>query len=159
MPELKSILLAEDDLHDVELTMIAFAKCNLANEVLCVGDGAAALDYLYRRGAFAGRNAGNPAVIVLDIKMPKIDGIEVLRQLKGDDELKLIPVVVLTSSREERDLLESYRLGVNGYVVKPLRLGEFVEAVGRLGVFWALINERPPGSIAVRRSLSANNPV
>lgn len=152
VPELKSILLAEDDPRDVELTMMAFAKCNLANDVVCVGDGAAALDYMYCRGEFSGRGAGNPAVIVLDIKMPKVDGIEVLRKLKSDDELKVIPVVILTSSREERDLLESYRLGVNGYVVKPLRLAEFVEAVSALGVFWALVNELPAGSRAAKGS-------
>lgn len=156
--ELKSILLAEDDPHDVELTMMAFAKCNIANDVVCVGDGAAALDYIYRRGAFAGRSAGNPAVVLLDIKMPKVDGLEVLRQLKSDDELKVIPVVILTSSREDRDLLESYRLGVNAYVVKPLRFGEFADAVSALGVFWALINEPPLGSRPGRGSFPTKEP-
>jgi CheY-like chemotaxis protein len=141
--ELKDILLAEDNSKDVELTLTALQKNNIANQVIVVRDGAEALDYLYRLGNFANRAGVNPAVILLDLKMPKVDGLEVLRRVKGDDKLKTIPVVILTSSREERDLVEGYRLGVNAYVVKPVRFNEFVEAVSHLGVFWALINELP----------------
>jgi CheY-like chemotaxis protein len=141
--ELKDILLAEDNANDVELTLTALQKNNIANRVIVVGDGAQALDYLDRQGEFANRVGDNPAVILLDLKMPKVDGLEVLRRVKSDDKLKTIPVVILTSSREERDLVEGYRLGVNAYVVKPVRFNEFVEAVSHLGVFWALINELP----------------
>ncbi len=147
MTELERILLVEDDEQDVELTLLALAKYNLANEVVTARDGAEALDYLYRRRKFSGRTNGNPAVVLLDLKLPKVDGMEVLRQLKTDDRLKTTPVVVLTSSREERDLVESYRLGVNAYVVKPVDFHEFINAVKELGVFWAVINEPPPGSV------------
>ena len=146
MDGLKGILLAEDSPNDVEMTLDALGEHNLANEVIVVTDGSEALDYLYRRGKFARRAEGNPAVVLLDIKMPRVDGLEVLRTMRGDDGLRAIPVVILTSSREEKDLVESYRLGVNAYVVKPVDLSEFVRAVGELGVFWALINEPPPGS-------------
>jgi len=146
MNTLKRILLAEDDPRDVELTLTALAEYNLANEIVVVRDGVEALDYMYRRGSFAERPAGNPAVILLDLKMPRLDGLQVLRQLKADEALRLIPIVTLTSSRENSDLAECYRLGVNAYVVKPVRFSEFVEAVKSLGVFWALINEPPPGS-------------
>jgi CheY-like chemotaxis protein len=144
---LKRILLAEDNEHDVELTLNALSENRLANEVVVVRDGAEALDYLYRRGPYSGREEGNPVVVLLDLKMPKVDGLEVLRQLKGDPNLRQIPVVMLTSSREESDLIESYRLGVNAYVVKPVEFSGFVQAVGELGVFWAMINEAPPGSV------------
>jgi CheY-like chemotaxis protein len=144
MASLMRILLAEDDPRDVELTLTALAEYNLANEVMVVPDGAEALDYLYRRGAHQARVTENPVVIVLDIKMPRVDGVEVLRQIKADDQLKLIPVVILTSSREERDLVESYQLGVNAYVVKPVDFGQFVDAVKELGLFWAVINQAPP---------------
>lgn len=147
MTDLKRILLAEDNPHDVELTLEALAEHNLANEVVVVHDGAEALDFLYQRGAFAMRGANNPAVVLLDLKMPKVDGLQVLRQMKSDDKLKMIPVVILTSSREEKDLILSYNLGVNAYVVKPVNFQEFVQAVKELGVFWALINEPPPGSV------------
>lgn len=143
-PELKDILLAEDNANDVELTLNALQKNNMANQVIVVRDGAQALDYLYRQGEFANRAGGNPAVILVDLKMPKVDGLEVLRRIKSDAELKTIPVVILTSSREERDLVEGYQLGVNAYVVKPIHFDEFVHAVSQLGVFWALINEPPP---------------
>ncbi len=146
MERLKSILLAEDNHMDVELTLEALGRHNLANEVEVVNDGAEALEYLYRRGKFSSRPAGNPAVVLLDIKMPKVNGLEVLKEIKGDPNLKMMPVVVLTSSREESDLIRSYNLGVNAYVVKPLEFEEFVTAVSRLGVFWAIINEPPPGS-------------
>ena len=147
MTQLKRILLAEDNEHDVELTLNALAENRLANEVVVVRDGAEALDYLYRRGGYRLREEGNPVVLLLDLKMPKVDGLEVLRQVKQDDALRQMPVVMLTSSREERDLVESYRLGVNAYVVKPVEFSRFVEAVRELGVFWAVINEAPPGSV------------
>jgi len=147
METLKRILLVEDDSRDVELTLNALSEYNLANEIAIARDGAEALDYLYRRGAFAQRPPGSPVVILLDLKMPKLDGVEVLRQLKADEQMRLIPIVILTSSRESRDLEECYRLGVNAYVVKPVRFTGFVEAVKQLGVFWALINEPPPGSV------------
>ncbi len=141
------ILLAEDDPNDVELSLIALADYHVANEVVVVGDGEEALDYLYRRGAFSNRAGGNPVVMLLDLKMPKVNGLEVLRAIKADEQFKTMPVVVLTSSREERDLGESYQLGVNAYVVKPVDFHEFVNAVKQLGVFWAAINEPPPGSV------------
>jgi len=144
--ELKSILLVDDSPRDTELTIDALAQHNLANKVVALRDGAEALDYLYRRGPFADRPAGNPAVVMLDLNMPKVDGFEVLRQIKGDPQLKMIPVVVLTSSREEQDLLNSYQLGVNAYIVKPVQFEEFVEAVKLVGSFWAVVNEPPPGS-------------
>ena len=147
MAELNSILLAEDNPKDVELTLTALAENHLANEVVVVCDGEEALDYLLRRGRFALRAEGNPAVVLLDLKMPRVDGLEVLRRIKSDDTLKSVPVVMLTSSREERDLVESYRLGANAYVVKPVGFEQFVEAVREVGVFWAILNERAPGSV------------
>jgi CheY-like chemotaxis protein len=144
--EVKRILLVDDSPRDTELTVNALAQHNLANEVFTLRDGVEALDYLYRRGPFADRAAGNPAVVLLDLKMPKVDGIEVLRQIKSDPQLRMIPVVVLTSSREEQDLVTSYQLGVNAYIVKPVQFQEFVEAVKLLGAFWAVVNEPPPGS-------------
>jgi CheY-like chemotaxis protein len=147
MEALKRILLIEDDPKDVELTLNALGEYNLTNEVFVVRDGVEALDYLFCRGSFLDRPTGNPVVILLDLKMPKLDGIQVLRQLKSDDKMRLIPVVVLTSSRESCDLEECYKLGVNAFVVKPVRFLEFVEAVKNIGVFWALINEPPPGSV------------
>jgi CheY-like chemotaxis protein len=145
--EVKSILLAEDSPRDTELTINALAYHNLANEVVAVRDGAQALDYLYRRGPFADRSSGQPVVILLDLKMPKVDGIEVLRQIKSDPQLKMIPVVILTSSREEKDVVESYHLGVNAYIVKPVQFEKFVDAVKLVSVFWAVLNEPPPGSV------------
>jgi len=150
MTELKTILLAEDNAKDVELTLEALAENNLANEVVVVNDGAAALDYLHCRGKFGGRAKTNPAVVLLDLKMPKVDGLEVLEQIKNDVRLKSVPVVMLTSSREEQDLVESYKLGVNAYVVKPIDFSDFITAVKQLGVFWAVINEPPPGSVRAR---------
>ncbi len=147
MKMFKRILLAEDDPRDVELTINALSEHNLANDILVVRDGAEALDYLYRRGEFAQEPRGNPVVILLDLKMPKMDGIQVLRQIKTDKNLHTIPVVILTSSRESRDLETCYQLGVNAYVVKPVKFTDFVEAVKEIGVFWALINEPPPGSV------------
>ncbi len=147
MEDLKRILLVEDDPKDVELTLSAFGEYNLANDVAVARDGVEALDYLFCRGAFADRPVENPVVILLDLKMPKLDGIQVLQQLKADKKLKLIPVVVLTSSRVSRDLKECYTLGANSYVVKPVRFSEFIEAVKQIGVYWALINETPPGSV------------
>jgi CheY-like chemotaxis protein len=144
---MRRILLVEDDPKDVELTLTALEEYNLANEVIIARDGAEALDYLYCRGNFAGRSNDNPAVLLLDLKLPKVDGLEVLQQIKSDDNLKMIPVVVLTSSREEKDMVASYKLGVNAYVVKPVDFHEFVNAVKELGMFWAVINEPPPGSM------------
>ena len=143
---LKRILLAEDSDRDAELTLNALAQHNLANEIERVRDGAEALDYLYRRGQFSSRPNGHPAVVLLDLKMPKVDGLEVLRQIRSDPQLKLIPVVVMTSSREEQDVVSSYELGANAYVVKPVKFNEFVNAVKQVGVFWAIINEPPPGA-------------
>jgi DNA-binding response OmpR family regulator len=145
--ELKRILLVEDDPRDVELILESLADYNLANEVIVAYDGEEALDYLYRRGNFNTRPSGNPAVMLLDLKMPKVNGMEVLRQIRADEELKMIPVVILTSSREEKDWVESYKLGVNAYVVKPVDFHEFVKAVKDLGAFWAVVNEPPPGSV------------
>jgi CheY-like chemotaxis protein len=147
MDMLGRILMVEDDPRDVELTLTALGEYNLSNEVVVTRDGKEALDYLYCRGNFAGRTSDNPAVLLLDLKLPKVDGLEVLQQIKADEKLKMIPVVVLTSSREERDMVASYKHGVNAYVVKPVDFHEFVNAIKELGVFWAIINEPPPGSI------------
>ncbi|MBE7503948.1 MAG: response regulator [Verrucomicrobiales bacterium] len=144
MSVLRQILLADDSPRDVELTLAALADHHLANEVVVVSDGTQALDYLYRRGAYAARPAGLPAVVLLDLKMPKVNGLEVLRTLKSDTELRTIPVVVLTSSREAPDLAECYRLGANAYVVKPVDFTSFVAAVKQVGAFWAILNEPPP---------------
>ena len=148
MNELGRILLVEDDPKDIDLTLAALGDYKLANEVIVVRDGAEALDYLHTRGNYRSRARENPAVVLLDLKLPKVDGLEVLREIRSDERLKLIPVVVLTSSREDRDMVASYKLGVNAYVVKPVDFHEFVNAVKELGVFWAMINEPPPGSIA-----------
>jgi CheY-like chemotaxis protein len=147
MTGLGRILIVEDDPNDVELTLTALTDYNLANEVVIARDGQQALDYLYCRAEFAARPAGNPAVMLLDLKLPRVGGLEVLQQIKSDERLKLIPVVVLTSSHEEKDMMRSYKLGVNAYVVKPVDFHEFVNAVKELGVFWAVINEPPPGSV------------
>jgi DNA-binding response OmpR family regulator len=141
------ILMVEDDPKDVELTLTALEEYNLSNEVIVTNDGEEALDYLYKRGKFQTRANGNPAVLLLDLKLPKVDGLEVLQKIKSDEKLSMIPVVVLTSSREERDMVASYKLGVNAYVVKPVDFHEFVNAIKELGMFWAIINEAPPGSI------------
>ena len=142
--ELKPIVLAEDNENDVELTLSALRENHIANEIVVVRDGAEALDFLYRRNGFAARSELAPGLILLDLKMPKVDGIEVLRQIKADPVLKSIPVVMLTSSREEQDLVRTYELGVNAYVVKPVAFHEFIDAVKVLGGFWAVINEPPP---------------
>ena len=142
--DLKRILLVEDNPNDLELTLAALQAHRVANEVVVARDGAEALDYLFRRGPFADRPVAPPALVLLDLKMPKVDGLEVLRQIKADTQLRLIPVVMLTSSREEADLIRSYELGVNAYVVKPVDFTEFMEAVRQLGAFWAVLNEVPP---------------
>jgi CheY-like chemotaxis protein len=147
MSELGRILIVEDDPKDVELTLTALEEYNLANEVVVTRDGEEALDYLYCRGNFKMRTGDNPAVLLLDLKLPKVDGLEVLQQMKSDEKLRMIPVVVLTSSREEKDMVTSYKLGVNAYVVKPVDFHEFVNAIKELGIFWAIINEPPPGSV------------
>ena len=141
---IRTILLAEDNINDIELTIAALRSNNVANEVVVVRDGAAALDYLYRRSAFASRSPEPPGLLLLDLKMPKVDGLEVLQQIKGDRALRTIPIVVLTSSREESDLVRTYGLGVNAYVVKPVVFNEFMDAVKVLGQFWAVVNEPPP---------------
>jgi CheY-like chemotaxis protein len=143
---IRKILIAEDNANDAELMLMALQKHRLSNELIFVRDGAQALDYLYCRGEYAGRSDGHPVLVVLDLKMPKVDGIEVLRQVKSDPALKHIPVVVLTSSREEQDLVRTYSLGVNAYVVKPVAFTEFMDAVTQLGGFWAVVNEPPPSS-------------
>jgi CheY-like chemotaxis protein len=145
--DLKRILLVEDSVNDVELTLSALAESYLANEVVVVRDGQDALDYLLRQGMFKMRAAGNPAVVLLDLKLPKVDGLEVLKVIKSTPTLKTIPVVMLTSSREEADVVQSYSLGVNAYVVKPVEFDRFVKALKELGLFWAVINEPPPGSV------------
>jgi CheY-like chemotaxis protein len=147
MATLGRILMVEDDPKDVELTLTALEEYNLANEVIVAHDGVEALDYLYCRGEFKDRPNENPAVMLLDLKLPNVNGLEVLQEVKSDEKLKLIPVVVLTSSKEEKDMVASYRLGVNAYVVKPVDFHEFVNAIKELGAFWAIINEPPPGSI------------
>jgi DNA-binding response OmpR family regulator len=145
--KLGRILLVEDDPKDVELTLTALEEYNLANEVIVVRDGEEALEYLYSRGKFKARPSDNPSVMLLDLKLPRVDGLEVLKQIKSEEKLRMVPVVVLTSSKEEKDMVASYRLGVNAYVVKPVDFHEFVNAIKELGVFWAVINEPPPGSI------------
>ena len=146
MEKFRRILLVEDDPRDVELTLTALEDYKLANEVVVCRDGQEALDYLYSRGKFSDRVNENPAVILLDLKLPKVDGLEVLEQIKSDERLRLIPVVMLTSSHEEKDMMQSYKLGVNAYVVKPVDFHEFVNAVKELGVFWAVINQPPPAA-------------
>jgi CheY-like chemotaxis protein len=148
--DLKRILLVEDSPQDIELTLAALEENRLANEVIVTHDGEEALDYLYKRGSYRLRAAGHPAVVLLDLKLPKLSGLEVLNQIKGDESLKTVPVVMLTSSREDQDLQRAYQQGVNAYVVKPVQFGDFVNALKELGVFWAVINEPPPGSIRKR---------
>ena len=148
---LKPILLVEDDARDLELTLVALERSELANEVIAVRDGAAALDYLRREGEFADRAAGNPAVVLLDLKLPKVDGLQVLKAVRETPELRSLPIVMLTSSHEEGDVVKSYELGVNAYVVKPVEFKAFVSAIADLGVFWAVLNEPPPGSTKAAR--------
>lgn len=148
MKPLRRILLVEDSLNDIDLTLAALEEHNLANEVVVVRDGAEALDYLYRRGSYTGRDASQPVVILLDIKMPKVNGIEVLRRMKSDPALKNLPVVMLTSSKEEPDLAACYALGANAYVVKPVDFQQFVAAVKQVGIFWAVLNQPPPADSA-----------
>ncbi len=148
MANLRPILLAEDNLNDVELTLAALRQNRLANQVIVARHGGEALDFLYRRGPYQNRVPGDPIVVFLDLKMPKVDGLEVLRDMKRDNQLKAIPVVMLTSSREEADLVSSYRLGVNAYVVKPVGFQQFADVIKQLGMFWALLNEPPPEGAA-----------
>lgn len=144
MSAAKRILLVEDSPHDAELTLEVFKEHHLVNDVVHVRDGADALDYLHRRGVFAGRADDLPSLVLLDLKMPKVDGLDVLREMKGDPRLKVVPVVVMTSSREDADLRKCYELGVNAYVVKPVKFVEFVDAVRQLSIFWVLLNEPDP---------------
>ncbi|MGE4241441.1 response regulator [Ramlibacter sp.] len=148
---LKPILLVEDDTRDLELTLVALERSQLANEVIVVRDGAQALEYLQREGMFAGRAPGNPAVVLLDLKLPKVNGLEVLQFVRADPLLRSLPIVMLTSSQEESDVVRSYELGVNAYVVKPVEFNQFVRAISDLGVFWAVLNEPPPGSMKAAR--------
>jgi CheY-like chemotaxis protein len=149
---LKPILLVEDDPRDLELTLLALTRSQLSNEVVITRDGAQALDYLLRRGSFAEREPGNPAVVLLDLKLPKVNGLEVLELIRTTPELRTLPVVMLTSSQEETDLVRSYQLGVNAYVVKPVDFKQFISAIADLGIFWAVLNEPPPGSLKVTRA-------
>lgn len=144
MNDLRTVLLVEDSPRDVELTLEALREHRLANEVVVVHDGAEAMEYLLVQGPHASRVPGNPTVVLLDLKMPKMDGLEVLRRMRADERLRTIPVVMLTSSNEERDVVESYKLGVNAYVVKPVGFVEFMEAIKNLGLFWAVLNQPPP---------------
>lgn len=148
---LKPILLVEDDKRDLELTLVALERSQLANEVIVVRDGAQALDYLLREGDFKDRDEGNPAVMLLDLKLPKVNGLEVLQKVRATQGLRSMPVVMLTSSQEESDVVKSYELGVNAYVVKPVEFKQFVAAIADLGVFWAVLNEPPPGSLRASR--------
>lgn len=147
-PELKPILLVEDSPKDVELTLAALERCQLANAVVVTRDGAEALDYLHSRGAWEGRNSADPVVVLLDLKLPKVDGLEVLEQIKKHERLRHTPVVMLTSSREEQDLVRSYQSGANAFVVKPVGFDKFFEAIQDLGMFWAVLNEPPPRGAA-----------
>lgn len=151
MTTIKPILLVEDDPRDLELALVALERSQLANEVIVVRDGAQALEYLRRTGEFDGRESGNPAVVLLDLKLPKINGLEVLEAIRADAGLRSIPVVMLTSSQEENDVVRSYQLGVNAYVVKPVEFKQFLSAISDLGMFWAVLNEPPPGSQRVSR--------
>lgn len=151
MADLKPILLVEDNPKDLELTLAALERSQLANDVVTVRDGEEALDYLQSRGRYKDRPRGTPAVVLLDLKLPKVDGLEVLRAIKADPTLQALPVVMLTSSREEQDVVRSYRLGVNAYVVKPVGFKDFVDAIQDLGVFWAVLNEPPPGAVRPQR--------
>ena len=147
MTELKRIVLVEDSPNDVTLVLAAFQETNLANEVVVLNDGQQALDFLHKRGEYAQRQDANPAVVLLDLKLPKVDGLQVLADIKKTEKLRSVPVVMLTSSREEPDLARCYDLGANAYVVKPVSFPDFVAALKDLGLFWAVLNEPPPGSI------------
>jgi len=147
MAALKRILLVEDNERDVELTLAALEEYNLANEVIVARDGSEALDYLFQRGKYADRTGGLPAVVLLDLNMPKVDGMEVLQRMKLDPVLKQVPVVMVTSSRVEQDLVRSYELGVNAYVVKPVDFQKFIESIRQIGFFWAIVNEAPPATL------------
>ncbi len=151
---LKPIILVEDDARDLELTLVALDRSELANDVVVVRDGAQALEYLKRTGEFADRPEGNPAVVLLDLKLPKVDGLQVLEEVRKTPELRSLPVVMLTSSHEEGDVVKSYELGVNAYVVKPVEFKAFVAAIADLGVFWAVLNEPPPGSTKATRRIA-----
>lgn len=158
MSEAKRILLVEDSPNDVELTLTALERHNLANEVVVVNDGEEALNYLHRRGRYRLRAPGEPVVVLLDIKLPKVDGLQVLKELRTNASMRAIPVVMLTSSREECDIVESYNLGVNAYVVKPVNFQDFVAAITELGLFWAVINQPPPRAAAEAAADHAQSP-
>jgi len=145
--EIKTILIVDDSRNDIELAIAALSEKNLANEVVVAEDGVEALDFLYKRGKFSGYKNGNPVVILLDIKMPRMNGIEVLKHIRLDPKFQLIPVIMVTSSAEEKDLIESYKLGANSYVVKPVDIVQFIDAIKVLGQYWAVINQPPPETI------------
>jgi len=145
LDESKVILLVEDNPDDEALTLRAFAKNNMGNRIIVVRDGAEALDWLFRRGAHADRGAPDPQVVLLDLKLPKVDGLEVLRQIRAEPDTKLLPVVILTSSKEESDLLRGYELRANSYIRKPVDFARFVESVREIGMYWLVLNEPPPG--------------
>ena len=151
MTKPSKILLVEDDPNDVELSLSALARNDLSSEVTVVRDGQEALDYLFRKGCYASRERDDPSVVLLDLKLPKVSGMEVLEHIKSDPSLKTVPVVVLTSSREERDLVDCYNLGTNAYVVKPVDFGEFNEAVNQVGLFWGVLNQVPPQNFGYSR--------
>ncbi|MFZ4579047.1 MAG: response regulator [Myxococcota bacterium] len=153
--DLRHILLVDDSPRDTELALDALAIHNLANAVVVVRDGVEALEYLNRTGAFANRTAGNPVVVLLDLKMPRMDGLETLRAIRNTPSLRMLPVVVLTSSREESEVIESYKLGTNAYIVKPVVFEKFVEAMKVLGTFWAVLNEQPPPHTPLRQGRTA----
>jgi CheY-like chemotaxis protein len=152
---LKPILLVEDNPRDLDLALRALARTNLANEVVVARDGEEAWQYLAREGSHADRPRGNPAVVLLDLKLPKLDGVEVLERIRKHPDMEQLPVVMLTASREQTDVARSYALGVNAYVVKPLGFAEFLEAIRDLGVFWAVLNEPPPGSLRLKSPRAA----
>jgi len=144
--EQKVILLVEDNPDDVKLTLRAFKKNNILNKIVVVEDGEKALQWLFREGAYAGRDAGAPSLVLLDLKLPKVGGLEVLKRLRADERTRLLPVVILTSSKEEQDLLKGYEYGANSYVRKPVNFDDFIEAARQLGLYWLLINEPPPAT-------------
>ena len=159
MPSLRPILVAEDNPNDVELTLTALRSLKLNNEIVVVHDGSEVLDYLRRKNSFQSRERVQPAVVLLDLKMPRVDGLEALSQIRADPELSTLPIVILTSSREETDLVRGYQLGANAYVVKPVDFDEFMAAVSDLGVFWASVNEAPPTAENAPRTPGRPNPL
>jgi CheY-like chemotaxis protein len=158
MPTLTRILLVEDNLRDAEMLLSAFDECGLSRKIVLVRDGVEALDYLYRRGDYVDEPEGNPSVVLMDINMPKMGGLDVLRKMRADPRLRMVPVMLLTSSHEDRDLLEGYKLGANAFAVKSVNMEEFVEKVRRVGEFWSFVNEPPPGGRQFLDELAESEP-